>query len=432
MNGKSRKRTAKLRTALTIPVIAALEVAEKSWIAWDDKVTGFGVRVHPTGIKSFIVNFRTRAGGRNALNKRLVIGKVGQMLPGHARQRARKIIERAACGDDPQQARAETLAMPTLAAAFEAYMRAATGRAQRTDELYRYEMKRYLGDWRSRPLDTIEYEDIKDRFELITTDHGWSAANRTISLLRSVYQRPCADFEGLRNPVSLWLDTGGSFHRKARRTISPPAEILPCWRTGIEAEVFNPVMRDALWCAIYTGMHRDEVLTLRWERLDMEARTFRLGKTRTGVHLALPMTTHLATIVDRRRSASMGLLARLRAWVFPSPTSASGHVEDPHHLYSRISEAGGAKFWFQGMRDCFIAVAERELMLPTSLTDRLVNRARRGNFPEDHGANWTIDQLREPAQRIADRIETLMNAPVPGEAARTHTLTAFPTDNQRN
>ena len=174
MNGKSRKRTAKLRTALTIPVIAALEVAEKSWIAWDDKVTGFGVRVHPTGIKSFIVNFRTRAGGRNALNKRLVIGKVGQMLPGHARQRARKIIERAACGDDPQQARAETLAMPTLAAAFEAYMRAATGRAQRTDELYRYEMKRYLGDWRSRPLDTIEYEDIKDRFELITTDHGWS------------------------------------------------------------------------------------------------------------------------------------------------------------------------------------------------------------------------------------------------------------------
>ncbi len=123
---------------------------------------------------------------------------------------------------------------------------------------------------------------------------------------------------------------------------------------------------------------------------------------------------------------------RIQRNVIGFRSSASGHVEDPHHLYSRISEVGGAKFWFQGMRDCFIAVAERELMLPTSLTDRLVNRARRGNFPEDHGANWTIDQLREPAQRIADRIETLMNAAVPGEAARTHTLTAFPTDNQRN
>ena len=109
----------------------------------------------------------------------------------------------------------------------------------------------------------------------------------------------------------------------------------------------------------------------------------------------------------------MDLLPRLRAWVFPSPTSASGHVEDLHHLYSRISEAGGAKFWFQAMRNCFIAVAERELMLPTSLTDRLVNRARRGNFSEDHAANWTVDQLRQPAQRIADRIEVLLNAPGP-------------------
>ena len=71
-------------------------------------------------------------------------------------------------------------------------------------------------------------------------------------------------------------------------------------------------------------------------------------------------------------------------------------------------------------------------MLPTSLTDRLVNRARRGNFPEDHAANWTVDQLREPAQRIADRIEVLLNAPVPGVAVHTHTLAAFPAGNHKN
>ena len=91
--------------------------------------------------------------------------------------------------------------------------------------------------------------------------------------------------------------------------------------------MFNPVMRDALWCAIYTGMHRDEVLTLSWKQIDMEARTFRLSKTRTGVYFALPMTTHLATILDRRRSASMGLMTRLRAWVLPSPTSAAFRVK---------------------------------------------------------------------------------------------------------
>ena len=43
---------------------------------------------------------------------------------------------------------------------------------------------------------------------------------------------------------------------------------------------------------------------------------------------------------------------------------------------SRISETGGAKFWFHGLRNCFITVAERELMLPPSLTKRLVNHAR--------------------------------------------------------
>ena len=42
----------------------------------------------------------------------------------------------------------------------------------------------------------------------------------------------------------------------------------------------------------------------------------------------------------------------------------------------RISETGGAKFWFHGLRNCFITVAERELMLPSALTKRLVNHAR--------------------------------------------------------
>ncbi len=56
--------------------------------------------------------------------------------------------------------------------------------------------------------------------------------------------------------------------------------MLPCWRAGIEAEVNNPAIRDALWFGLYTGMRRDEVLTLRWERVDMEALTFRVEETK--------------------------------------------------------------------------------------------------------------------------------------------------------
>ena len=120
--------------------------------------------------------------------------------------------------------------------------------------------------------------------------------------MRSVYRRPCVDIAGLRNPVDLWLAGGGKFHRKVRRKISTPAEVLPCWRAGIEAEVNNPAIRDALWFGLYTGMRRDEVLTLRWERVDMAALTFRVEETKTGVPLELPVTRQLRAILERRQS----------------------------------------------------------------------------------------------------------------------------------
>ena len=234
---------------------------------------------------------------------------------------------------------------------------------------------------------------------------------------RAVYRRPCVDHGGLRNPVDLWLAGGGKFHRKARRKISAPAEVLPCWQKGIEAEVNNQAIRDALWFGLYTGMRRDEVLTLRWERVDMEALTFRVEETKTRVPLELPITRQLAAILQRRQTAVADLPAGIRDWVFPSRTSATGHVEDPHHHYASISKAGGAKFWFHGLRNCFITVAERELMLHPSLTKRLVNHARPNDVTEGYAADWTVAQLREPAQKIADRIQALAVGSEPDTAA---------------
>ena len=407
MDGTTGRRTAKLRTELTIPAIEELEPAARPWIAWDDKVTGFGVRVQPSGAKSFIVNFRMGKGGPL---KRMVVAKVGEMLPGQARQRARSIIERAARGENPEKARDAVLAIPTLEQVFEAYMAADEGRAPRTVETYRYEMKRYLGDWLSRPLDSIDVEDVRDRFERITDNHGWSAANRVISLMRSLYRKPCADIEALHNPVSLWLAEDGRFHAKPRREISTPTDVLPRWRAGIEAEVDNAVIRDALYFAMYTGLLREEVLTLNWEHVDLAARTFKVRHTRGTVSSDLPVTTQLAGILDRRHAECGRPEPGLHAWVFPSPTSASGHLKETKHLYGRISDAGGAKFWFQGMRNCYLAVAERDLLLPSSLTSRLLNRAPIGGIAAGHPEDWTIEELREPGQRIANRIEELLGA----------------------
>ena len=94
-------------------------------------------------------------------------------------------------------------------------------RSKRTNEFYRYEANRYLGDWLTRPLDAISRADVESRFNSITAEHGWSAANRAMSLLRSIYRRRCVDHDGPRNPDHLWLAGGG-------RVGSRPASCSAC------------------------------------------------------------------------------------------------------------------------------------------------------------------------------------------------------------
>ena len=251
---------------------------------------------------------------------------------------------------------------------------------------------------------------MEARFHLLTERHGWAIANHATSLLRSAYRRPCVDHAGLRNPVDLWLAGGGRYHRSVRRRISAPAEVLPRWRAGIEAQVIVPTTRDIFWFGFYTGMRLSEIFGLRWDQVDLEGLTMRIEETKTGVPLELPITRQLAAIFRRRRVENGNGAAPSGAWVFPSATSASGHAEELQHLYGRIGRAAGTKFWFHGLRNCFITVADRDLMLPRSLTKRLVNHARRDDVTGSYAADWTLEQLRGPAQRIADRIETLARA----------------------
>jgi len=252
--------------------------------------------------------------------------------------------------------------------------------------------------------------DIESRFHLITERHGAVPANQALSFLRSVYRRHCVDHEGLRNPVELWLAGGGRYHPKKRKRISSPAEVLPRWRAGIEAAVGNPMHRDLLFFGLYTGMRRGEIMPLVWDRVDFEAGLFRVEATKTGVPLELPVTRQLGEILARRRANSDAMPVNPRDWVFPSLSSRSGHVEELYSHYARIGKVAGTKFWFHGLRSAFITVAERELMLPRSLTKRLVNHARPSDVTEGYAADWTVEQLRAPAQRITDRIDELINA----------------------
>ena len=410
MSNTSRKRVAKLRITLNKRNVDALKPEDKPWIAWDDRLTGFGLRVHPTGAKSFIVNYRAGDGGRKAPNKRVVIGRYGKITADQARRLAQETLGRVASGDDPAGERAEARAMATLQDAIDDYIAANPRRAETTNKMYRRYERLYVSDWLARPLDALTRRDIEARFNRITGDHGEESANQCMSFLRSVYRRPCVDHDGLRNPVEQWLAGGGRFNPRKRRKISAPAEVLPRWRAGIEAQVESPVVRDIFWFGLYTGMRVGEIETLRWDRVDLGVGLFRVEETKTGEPLELPVTRQLSAILGRRLADREATPAPLRIWVFPSARSKSGHVEAIEGYYARITLAGGAKFWFHALRNCFITVAERELLLPRTLTKRLVNHARPSDVTEGYAADWTVEQLREPAQRLADKVDELMSA----------------------
>ena len=410
MEQNTEKRIAKVKTTLTKRTVEALEPAAKPWIAWDEKLAGFGVRVQPSGTRTFVVNYRAGDGGRKAPNKRVSIGRYGRVTPDQARRTAQEMLGRVAAGADPAGERARARAMPSLAEAFEDYMDANPKRKPRTVELYRQNLRVCFGDWLDRPLDRIDRRDIEARFNRVTEKHGWATANQTVSMLRAIYRRSCIDHEGLRNPVELWIAGGGRFNAKRRRRISAPSEVLPRWRAGVDAVGLPPAHRDIFMIGVYTGMRLGEIVSLRWERVDPDRRILRVEETKTGEPLELPVTRQLGSIFERRGTESGVPPNGGEGWLFPSSLSAAGHLIGLERYHTDISRAAGTRFWFHGLRNVFITVAERELMLPRSMTKRLVNHARPNDVTEGYAADWTVEQLREPAQRIADRIDELMIA----------------------
>ena len=116
----------------------------------------------------------------------------------------------------------------------------------------------------------------------------------------------------------------------------------------------EPAVRDIFLIGFYTGMRRGEIVSLRWERIDLDRRILRVEETKTGEPLELPITRQLATIFEQRLADVEGPAAQAEGWVFPSSRSGAGHVAGVGHFYGGIGEAGGEKFWFHGLRNAFI------------------------------------------------------------------------------
>ena len=119
---------------------------------------------------------------------------------------------------------------------------------------------------------------------------------------------------------------------------------------------------------------------------------------------------HVAVVESSRRAVPdlNGTKEAREGWVIPSSRIRTGHVAGIDPLHGGIGKAGGVNSWFHGLRNAFNTGAERDLMLPRSLSGWLVNHARPSDVTEIYAADWTVEHLREPTQRIAGRIDALM------------------------
>jgi hypothetical protein len=98
---------------LSKTAVERIAAAARDIVVWDETLPGFGVRVKPSGVRSYIIQYRNRDTGAS---RRLTIGKHGPLLTfDQARKRARGLLADAMRGGDPVEMRKTERKAPTVA-----------------------------------------------------------------------------------------------------------------------------------------------------------------------------------------------------------------------------------------------------------------------------------------------------------------------------
>lgn len=109
----ARTRVPMARLKFTKTSVERIEPSTEDVVVWDEGLPGFGVRVKPTGVRSYMVQYRNRHTGAS---KRMTIGQHGPLLTfDQAKRQARTILADAMRGEDPVEERRTARKAPTVA-----------------------------------------------------------------------------------------------------------------------------------------------------------------------------------------------------------------------------------------------------------------------------------------------------------------------------
>ena len=373
---------------------------------FDRDMKGFGLCV---GAKSKTFFAQREVRGRQV---RVTIGRYGIFTADEARTEARQLLARMAKGENPNETkRAERARSVTFRDALELYLAQPTGRggtprSVKTLQDYRSSAERYLKDWLDQPLADIKRRDVYDKHRKIASDisdgsgrfsgGGTYAANGAMRMFRAVYNRATRQHEDLPANPCVNIDWFPEFRREA----AVPYAELHRWYTDV-MEIRSPIRRDYLCFVLFTGLRKQNAAEVRWEHVDFEARTLLVPKPKSRRPFSLPLSDFLVGLLEARRDENEQFFPEC-PWVFPAH-SRSGHIAEPKAELS-------VPFSIHGLRNTFITAAESLDISPYAIK-LLVNHSLPRSDVTAGYIQVEVDRLREPMQRITNRLRKLTEPP---------------------
>jgi integrase len=290
---------------ITKRTVDGLECNGREFTAWDDAVSGFGVRVRPSDAKSYVVVYRAGA-GRGAPVRRYTIGAVGKITPESARARAKAIMGEVAHGHDPASQKTNERGTPTVAELADRFMtdHVRVKRKASTAEFYQDILDRIV-----KPVVGTTKADKLTRLQIGKLHSSLAEtpfqANRMLAVVGSMYS-----FAGLSSivPEGIKPTRGIDKFKESRRERFLTGEelvrlggaIREAENVGISWTVdetkptakhvpkakrhtnIGPTAAAALRLLLFTGCRLREILHLRWEHVDFERGCLFLPDSKTG------------------------------------------------------------------------------------------------------------------------------------------------------
>jgi integrase len=319
---------------------------------WDKSLAGFGVRVRPSGAKTYLIMYRAGI-GRGAPQRKLTIGTHGSpWTPDAARVEARRLLGMVAGGGDPaavKSSRRKAETVGDLAVRFLSDHVRFKRKARTANEYGRLINQIILPALGRRKIADVSRADVaRLHHDIRETPYQ---ANRVLAVLSKMFN--LAEGWGLRSDGSNPCRHIERNPERGRERLLSAAELARLGDT-LDAYAGSPYVPAAIKLLLFTGARLSEILGLRWEHIDLERGDARLPDSKSGtktVHLPPPALAVLArltrlegnphVIVGQKDGARLVNLEKPWRAIRAAAGLPDVRLHDLRHAFASVGAAAG-------------------------------------------------------------------------------------------